>query len=379
MGGNPVAMSGARNAKYEIPSLNGIRAVSVLIVFASHAGFERFVPGGLGVAVFFFLSGFLITTLLLREFSRNGEIDFVGFYKRRFLRLMPPLLVTLAVAYGLTLLYILPGHVTLAGLASQLFYFANYEEIYFGAAQKTPEGTGVLWSLAVEEHFYMIFPVLLLAALAAHLRNRSLIVVALAVCAGILLWRIYLVCWVGVSETRTYYASDTRLDSIVYGCVLAFAMNGRTDDAANASRLSFRDWALLATAGLVLLSTLVIRDQRFRETLRYSLQGIALLPIFYLAVMRHRHWLFRVLNSKLAVRIGIYSYSIYLIHRVIIIALEVQVEQLAGHPLMLAGGSLALSIAFAVMIDRLVDSRFRNHRTEARRPVELGAETVTGG
>jgi len=362
-------MSGVGKTTYEIPSLNGIRAISVLIVFLSHAGFERFVPGGLGVTIFFFLSGFLITTLLIREFSQFGSIDILAFYKRRFFRLMPPLLVMLAIAYGLTLLNVLPGNITADGVASQLLYFANYFEIYFDGSQKIPGGTGVLWSLAVEEHFYILFPILLLSALAVRTVNRDLIVMAVALCVVILLWRIYLVYWTGASESRTYYGSDTRLDSIVYGCILAFVMNGRTEDAANAGRLSLWDWALLAAAGLVMLSTFAIRDPKFRETLRYSLQGIALLPFFYFAVMRHRHWLFKALNTQIAIRIGIYSYSIYLIHRVIIVALDDRFGLMQQNPALLAAISFAISVGFAVMIDRFVDSRLRRRRVETYQPV----------
>jgi peptidoglycan/LPS O-acetylase OafA/YrhL len=92
-----------------IPSLDGIRAVSVLIVVLSHVGLGHVVPGGLGVTIFFFLSGYLITTLLLQEHARNGSIHVGRFYIRRFLRLAPPLMITLAVAYALVLSGLVPG------------------------------------------------------------------------------------------------------------------------------------------------------------------------------------------------------------------------------------------------------------------------------
>ena len=82
-----------------IPSLDGIRAISVLIVVLGHSGLEDVVPGGLGVTIFFFLSGYLITTLMLTEYERTGGINILNFYTRRAFRLMPPLLVTLAIAY----------------------------------------------------------------------------------------------------------------------------------------------------------------------------------------------------------------------------------------------------------------------------------------
>src|SRR5262245_8347810 len=82
-----------------IPSLDGIRALSVIIVMLSHVGYGDIVPGGLGVTVFFFLSGYLITTLMLSEYRRTGAISIANFYLRRAFRLLPPLLVTLLIAY----------------------------------------------------------------------------------------------------------------------------------------------------------------------------------------------------------------------------------------------------------------------------------------
>src|SRR5579862_2046258 len=85
-----------------IPSLDGIRAISVLIVVLSHSELGTLIPGGLGVTIFFFLSGYLITTLLLAENARTGKINIPRFYARRMFRLMPPLFISLAIAYGLT-------------------------------------------------------------------------------------------------------------------------------------------------------------------------------------------------------------------------------------------------------------------------------------
>ena len=94
-------IKGSPSDKGNIPSLDGLRAISILIVLVSHAGYGSVVPGGLGVTIFFFLSGYLITTLLMDERERLGRIHIGKFYLRRVLRLFPPLLVTLAVAYSL--------------------------------------------------------------------------------------------------------------------------------------------------------------------------------------------------------------------------------------------------------------------------------------
>ena len=106
-----------------IPSLDGIRAIAVSLVFFAHSGLEHLIPGGLGVTVFFVLSGFLITTLMRIEYDKLERIDFRGFYLRRVLRLAPPLLVVVAAALVLSQLNIIEGDFSATGLLAVLFYF----------------------------------------------------------------------------------------------------------------------------------------------------------------------------------------------------------------------------------------------------------------
>jgi peptidoglycan/LPS O-acetylase OafA/YrhL len=196
-----------------IPSLDGLRALSVLLVVVAHAGYGNVVPGGLGVTIFFFLSGYIITTLLLEEHERTGEIGIRNFYIRRVLRLLPPLLLTLAIAYALTSAGLSPGGISIGGFLAQLFYFANYYAIFLDPGKTIPEGTVVLWSLAVEEHFYIFYPAIMTLLLAAPLRPRATAVLFASACVAILAWRFYLVHLPGFATERTYYATDTRIDS----------------------------------------------------------------------------------------------------------------------------------------------------------------------
>jgi peptidoglycan/LPS O-acetylase OafA/YrhL len=92
-----------------IPSLDGLRAISFLIVFVAHSGLEWIVPGGFGVTVFFYLSGFLITTLMRVEYRRDGTVSLRAFYVRRVLRILPPFYLVLVLAHALTLVHVLPG------------------------------------------------------------------------------------------------------------------------------------------------------------------------------------------------------------------------------------------------------------------------------
>jgi peptidoglycan/LPS O-acetylase OafA/YrhL len=355
-----------------IQSLDGLRAISVMIVVLSHSALGAIIPGGLGVTVFFFLSGYLITTLLLAEHERTGRVDILKFYARRVFRLMPPLLISLAIAYGLTYVGLLSGGITLRGLIAQLFYFANYYGIFLDPGNTVPDGTGILWSLAVEEHFYIFYPLLLSLLLASALRPRTIATMLGIACLVILAWRIDLVCSAGFVPDRTYYASDTRIDSIIYGCILAVVANP-IRDRCRADVMSLGQWAMLGTALGTFLLTLICRETEFRETIRYSLQGLALMPLFYLAIRFYDNRLFRCLNLRWVMVLGAYSYSIYLIHLVVIDAIATNVPYIATKSFILFPAALLISIAYAAAIDRFVDTHFRRLRRKYQpgRPTRL--------
>jgi peptidoglycan/LPS O-acetylase OafA/YrhL len=348
-----------------IPSLDGIRAISVLIVVAAHSGLETLVPGGLGVTIFFFLSGYLISTLMLAENERTGEINIVKFYARRLFRLMPPLFVSLAIAYGLTYAGLLPGGITLTGLTAQLLYFANYYGLFFDPGNTIPQGTGILWSLAVEEHFYIFYPLFITLLLGSTLRPRAIATLLGIGCFIILAWRIHLVQSPDFFSDRTYYASDTRIDSIIYGCILALVINPARGLRCRGT-MSQGQWALLATALGTLLLTLLYRDITFRETVRYSLQGLALMPLFYFAIRFSDNPLFRHLNSRWVIKLGTYSYAIYLIHHVVINMIAKNAPTISATFFVVFTIALLVSIAYAAAVDRFIDRFFRQLRRKYR-------------
>jgi len=345
-----------------IPSLDGIRAISVLLVVLAHSGFGTIVPGGLGVTIFFFLSGYLITTLLLAEIERVGKIAISNFYARRIFRLAPALLITLAIAYGLTYSGLLPGQITLEGLTAQILYFANYFIIFFDpSANEMPAGTGILWSLAIEEHFYIFFPLFIALFVRKGSRLRTIGIVFIITCVVILTWRIHLVQSPEFFTDRTYLASDTRIDSILYGCVMAMLINPLRSTAPSKA-MSLRQWTLFSIGIGFLVFSLIYRNPIFRETFRYSLQGIALFPIFYFAILFHDNPLFRHLNSAWAIRIGTYSYVIYLSHLVVLFVIFKNAPFIANNRFVLFPVALMTSIAYAAAIDMLVDPYFRKLR-----------------
>jgi peptidoglycan/LPS O-acetylase OafA/YrhL len=341
-----------------IPSLDGMRAISVLIVILGHSGLGAIVPGGLGVTIFFFLSGYLITALMLAERERTGTINILHFYTRRLFRLMPPLIVTLAIAYAFTYSGWLAGGVTGKGLAAQLLYFANYYGLFFDPGGNTvPDGTGIFWSLAVEEHFYIVYPFFMILLLGTPLSFRAIGGLLGLVCVAVLAWRIHLVHAPGFFPDRTYYASDTRIDSIIYGCILALVKDPARDPH-RPGLMSTAQWTLLATAAAALVLTLVYRDPAFRETARYSIQGLALMPFFYFAIRFSDNHLFHYLNSSRIMILGTYSYSIYLIHYVLIRLIDRNVPLVGERAYLVFPAALLISYAYAAAIARFVEPYF---------------------
>lgn len=293
-----------------IPGLDGLRAVSILIVFVAHAGLGHVVPGGFGVTVFFFLSGFLITSLLIREYDTYKYIAIPAFYLRRALRLLPPLLVTLGLAIFAVILGYAQGKLAPGAIISQVFFFFNYY-VLSPESGTSVSGLNVLWSLSVEEQFYLIFPFCFIALTSTRWQIPS---IALAV-AAILIWRIIRFNVFLHSSNAIYISTDTRMDSILFGCLLAL-ISARHPDTLRS--LFKRQHVVLALALVALLASFLIRDPIFRSTFRYTLQGLALMPIFYLAVNRPESPLFSWLNWRPMRRLGQYSYTFYLAHFVII-------------------------------------------------------------
>jgi len=340
-----------RPASLHIPSLDGLRAVSFLIVFLAHSGAGTIlaVPGGFGVTVFFFLSGFLITTLMRVEHETTGRVNVRFFYIRRVLRILPPFYVILALACILTLTHVLPGELQPGAVLAQVLHFSNYWFIAFGSSGAAA-GTVPYWSLAVEEHFYLIFPFLFLT-LNRFLSYRGQARTYWALCAVVCVWRCVLVLWFSVPEDRTYLASDTRFDSILFGCALAMGLNPVIDRPMGSERVW--KWGILPASLALLLFTFVFRAPWFRETIRYSVQGLALTPVF-IAAIRFPHWFpFRMLNAKAVAFVGVLSFTLYLSHQIVLIALQTWLPLLRPYEMALL--ALACAFAFSLTIHQLVE------------------------
>jgi peptidoglycan/LPS O-acetylase OafA/YrhL len=175
-----------------------------------------------------------------------------------------------------------------------------------------------------------------------------------------LIWRMVLIDGMHAPWDRTYYASDTRMDSIVYGCALAFIMNARVG----------KDWLekdhvrrALITAGLVgILISLLWRGEDFRNIWRYSVQGLSLTPLFYYSITKPTSGAFPLLNTRIMKKIGVYSYSIYLTHLIIISNLQLSIHQ----TVVIAAITAPISLLLAWIIDRFIDQPLQKVRHRYR-------------
>jgi len=204
-----------------IPAFDGWRGIAILLVLVDHAaelthsGIIHKVTrvGATGVGLFFALSGFLITSRLLEEHGRSGKIDLKKFYIRRAFRLLPPTMMYLTVLAILTVLGVIA--VTREQWFSSLFFYRNYIP---AAIESSGWFTAHFWSLNIEEHFYLLWPALLLLT-----RRRLFVPITLAF--SVAAWR-YTAGHCEMFSTDLWFPgrTDVRLDSLLWGCILAMVM-----------------------------------------------------------------------------------------------------------------------------------------------------------
>jgi peptidoglycan/LPS O-acetylase OafA/YrhL len=371
------APAAAARGPLSIPSLDGIRACSVMLVFVTHAvmlsltaypSLQHRIPGDFGVTVFFFLSGYLITTLLRVEHERTGRISLRDFYLRRVLRIFPPFYLVLIVATLLTVIGALPGQLTPQGIGAQVVYLTNYDIIQHGWWLGRAPGTWIFWSLCIEEHFYLVFPLLYLLLLRVLPSRRRQALVLAGICVAVMVWRIMLIQLLGAQRDRTYLATDTRIDSILFGCILGVWANPVLDR----TRVGHMTWKLLwvPLALLGLLVSFAVRSPTFQNALAYTMQGVCLFPLFIAAVRYHDWEFFRLLNRGWVKFVGVLSYSIYLMHPAVLWALSQRTSWLPG-PLQAAVG-LAITLALAYLVYRVVErpaARLRRRLSRIDGPV----------
>lgn len=349
-----------------IPSLDGMRALAFLVVFVAHSMPFNILPGGFGVTIFFFLSGYLITTLLRAEAQRTGTISLRGFYARRVLRIFPPCYLTIIIVAVLAGAGVLYNTESYKSLVAGFLYFSNYWNI--AGWGNLPAGLGVLWSLAVEEHYYLLFPLLYAWFARRSIRRRHQAMILIGLCALALGWRCYRAMVMHSSWENIYEGTDTRFDAILFGCALAVMANPRFGDRIDWMRKHAN--ALAGVGALVLVLTFAYRNQMFRDTWRYSVQSIALMPIFFLITLPERGFVTRCLEWRVLRHLGQLSYSMYLIHH----TLFHHFYHYYRPGILIACGIFVLTFAYAQGMRTLVDLPIQRARGRAE---GKGAKVVT--
>ena len=300
-----------------VPGLDGIRALAVLSVIAFHLGVPGAQGGMLGVEVFFTLSGYLITDLLLAHWDRHGNLGLTTFWLRRARRLLPALFLMLIVVSVWVALF---DAAQLAAVRRQVIaaslYFANWSTIaqhgsYF-ARFVAPLPLDHLWSLSIEEQFYLVWPWLLLIGVRAVRSRRRLALVTLIGAAGsaFLMGQLY---HPGYDPTRVYEGTDTRAFALLIGAALAMVRPSRTAmRAAGPSIANVLDG--IGVAGLVAIAVLIWRTNAFSSFLYPT--GFVLLSlataVVVAAVVNPSSRLGEILGWGPLRWLGVRSYGIYL-------------------------------------------------------------------
>jgi peptidoglycan/LPS O-acetylase OafA/YrhL len=360
------------------PGLDGLRALAVTGVVLYHAGVS-WMPGGfLGVDVFFVLSGYLITSLLLAERRREGRVGFKAFWARRARRLLPAVLLLIFVCL-LAASAIARDDLsrTRGDALASLVYMTNWHLIiashsYFNAFGR-PSLLQHLWSLAVEEQFYLFWPLVLLGSLKLVGRRWTiLLTVLLALVSTVLMWGLYNP---NQDPSRVYYGTDTRASTLLVGALLAFAwpLGGFRDEV---SRRAARVLDGVGCVALLAVLAFFVRAQDYDPWLyRGGFLLVALCTAVLIAVVVHpASSLGRALGTRTLRWIGVRSYGIYLWHWPVMMLTRPGIDvPWRGTGVILA--QIAVTVALAALSYRYVEMPVRSGAAQRRLRAWLDAHT----
>jgi peptidoglycan/LPS O-acetylase OafA/YrhL len=338
-----------------VPALDGLRGIAILLVLGYHVGW---IPGGfLGVDVFFVLSGFLITTLLLEEWGQSGAIDLRAFYVRRVRRLLPALLVLLATLGMLAAFEAADGRVgegeaIASSITVCLLYVAN---IWRASGHFLTGPLTQMWTLAQEEQFYLLWPPLLLLGLRFRVRLGALAVVLAATTLGVIAWRIHL-----GPGPRSYFGPDTHSDPLIVGCLLAVLRRQRLLRRVGAATV------VAAVAALVPAIVFLSASGSLYWS-AYALPAAELsTAVVILATLQDGCVVERLLRFAPLVRLGVVSYGLYVWQGIVIVSLAG--ESGPYPPLLVHSVAVGTSIGVAMLSYRYVEQPFRKKRRPSPAP-----------
>ena len=323
-------------------ALDGVRALAVGSVLIYHWNSPHLFTGGyLGVDMFFALSGFLITWGIALERDRSGGFSFGHFYARRALRLLPAV-VAVVLFVGLLLATSLHGPAasqTLRGLPWILLYAGNWCK----AMQVGNLGVlNHLWSLGVEEQFYVIWPIVILAFLRRGVRRERLAAAILAVAAVEAVYREVLYR-IGVSVSRLAFGLDTHSDALLVGCAIAlYLSSGRLDRIQRRTSLAAGAWGALAVIAVLVATGNGQTTFQWNYPITAAASGVLITALITGSVPLLRD----ILGSRLAVWVGRRSYGLYVWSYPIYYGLPWP-KDFTGPPRYLAETALAFAVAAA--------------------------------
>ena len=307
------------------PPLTGVRALLMIPVVVYHSDFHTLPGAWVPLQVFFVLSGFLITAMLAAEGRRHGKVSMTGFYSRRAVRLLPPLVLTV-VLMGIyaSFVHVADASQRIWGDSAAALFYSDYRQAlghapFFGFLAQT-------WSLSVEEHFYVIWSVLIVAAFAFH-RRKLAYAFAIAGIAISVADRLYLVYsaphFDAAVFTRTYYAFDSRADAMFLGCLLGLL-------ATDGFFSGWRPWATRLLTGAAVASSaflvwILLTAPLWQENLIVwwlPLSTLASAVIIVYFVILPRGWGSRIVGLAPLVFLGELSYTVYLVHFPVFLAIQ---------------------------------------------------------
>ncbi|HVU73302.1 MAG TPA: acyltransferase family protein [Mycobacteriales bacterium] len=361
--------------------LDGLRGIAATSVLLFHMQVPALLGGALGVDLFFVLSGFLITTLLLTEVDRRGRLDLARFWARRAVRLWPPLfaVVLLCVPFARTM----SSGNSLRSFAHEAFEATTWSmNIATALHPATRRPLGFSWTLAMEEQFYLVWPLVLLAAAAVGVGRRRL--AGIAVAGGLASWAVLLLDWHSTSfEAAVYTRPDARALPVLLGCALALVL--AADGAEGTGRLSpmrallghpvTATVALAAVGAAFLVPGMLHLSNRVTTTAGSLVMSAGTTVLVGAIVARPRGGAVAVLRSRPLVALGAISYSLYLVQKpALAIAFTHDGGHLPRHGIALRATEVAIVLSAAVALWALVERPARLlSRRIVPRPVERDA------
>lgn len=322
-----VATTGPRRAAPRIAHIDALRAVAVMIVVLMHAGLT-IAPGDGGVTLFFCVSGYIITSLMIKERVRTGGFRIGGFYARRLLKLAPPLLVLVVLP---TLVYAAFRPVSWGAVLSQVGFTYNWVAVVDPAASlRVLPGSEVVWSLAIEEQFYIGFAVVWILLLRVQRWRTALTVLTATTIVASFLMRVHLTLgqpatfdlWDEERYLRLWRGTDTRIEAIAIGVLLALALDAHSRGGLRWLGRLGSGATLVVAAALFVSASVFFRDNWAEGTLRPSAQAWSAALVIAFGLLPGSSGARRLFEREVArgplQLVGRASYSIYLAHTPVI-------------------------------------------------------------